>query len=65
MTPPLPKPSAYMTYAAVRKLCAKNGISGYKFRIIFGQDCPAKKVLPNCKRAVYVRESVLELLGLQ
>jgi hypothetical protein len=61
---PIKTPSTYMTRSQVKALCLREGLTVYKFRLLFGAESPARKCLPSCKRPVYVRAAVMELLGL-
>lgn len=55
----------YLRRADVLKLAKRNNISKRKVAAIFGPECPARKVLPGATRALYVRVTVLALLGLK
>ena len=54
----------YMSRGAIEKLAVRNGVSISTVRVMFGKECPARKVLPCRIRPVYVRRVVFELLGL-
>lgn len=59
-----PKPE-YMRRGDVWKLCQRNRIGKHKFSELFGPECSARVYLTKGGRALYVRSTVLALLGLK
>lgn len=53
-----------ITWAEVMALCRRVSVGEHTARKLFWRDCPARKVLPGCTRARYVRREVLKELGL-
>jgi hypothetical protein len=57
-------PLIFITWAQVMAYCRRVSVGEHTARKMFWRECPARKVLPGCKKARYDRLEVLKELGL-